>query len=128
MAYQSNTGGIMSGFKLTDGRGFHLTFSNGVILSTQFGSGNYCDNYDYPFTPKPFSDKAYLKHLFKMPASSNVEIMIFTEDKNLTNVMLKELKKNYDPDDVVMGYVGFDDWIDIVNWCNNYKPIPTSGG
>lgn len=31
-------------FKITDGRGFHIQFSNGYIVSVQFGPGNYCDN------------------------------------------------------------------------------------
>ena len=31
-------------FKITMGKGFHVKFENGVILSTQFGYGNYCDN------------------------------------------------------------------------------------
>lgn len=26
-------------------KGFHYTFENGVTVSVQFGSGNYCDNY-----------------------------------------------------------------------------------
>lgn len=32
-------------FKITDGKGFHLTFANGYGLSVQFGPGNYCDHY-----------------------------------------------------------------------------------
>lgn len=39
----------MSGFRITDNRGFHITFENGVTVSVQFGPGNYCDNYDAPF-------------------------------------------------------------------------------
>ncbi len=26
------------------GRGFHVTFDNGITVSVQFGGGNYCDN------------------------------------------------------------------------------------
>lgn len=33
-------------FRITGGKGFHITFKNGYTLSTQFGPGNYCDNYD----------------------------------------------------------------------------------
>ncbi len=36
----------MSGFKITGKTGFHVTFENGWTVSVQFGSGNYCDNYD----------------------------------------------------------------------------------
>ena len=28
-------------FKITDGKGFHITFKNGVTVSVQFGYGNY---------------------------------------------------------------------------------------
>ena len=36
----------MHGFRLTDGKGFHITFKNGWTISVQFGPGNYCDNYN----------------------------------------------------------------------------------
>ena len=33
-------------FKISGGKGFHVTFENGWTVSVQFGPGNYCDNYD----------------------------------------------------------------------------------
>ena len=33
-------------FRITDGKGFHLTFANGWTVSVQFGYGNYCENYN----------------------------------------------------------------------------------
>ena len=33
-------------FRITDNKGFHLTFKNGVTISVQFGIGNYGDNYN----------------------------------------------------------------------------------
>jgi len=38
----------MSGFAITRGKGFHLTFDNGWTASVQFGPYNYCSNYDRP--------------------------------------------------------------------------------
>lgn len=32
------------GFRITDGRGFQVTFENGWTVSVQFGPGNYCEN------------------------------------------------------------------------------------
>lgn len=32
-------------FKITDGKGFHITFENGWTVSVQFGYVSYCDNY-----------------------------------------------------------------------------------
>jgi hypothetical protein len=31
-------------FKITTGKGFHMTFDNGWVLSVQWGPHNYCDN------------------------------------------------------------------------------------
>lgn len=33
-------------FKITNGRGFQITFKNGWTASVQFGVGNYCDHHD----------------------------------------------------------------------------------
>jgi hypothetical protein len=33
-------------FKITDGKGFQMTFVNGWTVSVQFGPWNYCDNRD----------------------------------------------------------------------------------
>lgn len=33
-------------FKITGGKGFHITFENGYTISVQFGPGNYCDHYN----------------------------------------------------------------------------------
>lgn len=33
-------------FKITQGKGFHITFDNGWTASVQWGSGNYCENFD----------------------------------------------------------------------------------
>lgn len=33
-------------FRITDKKGFGITFKNGWAVSVQFGPGNYCDNYD----------------------------------------------------------------------------------
>jgi len=35
-------------FRITDNKGFHITFENGYTVSVQFGPGNYCDNYKAP--------------------------------------------------------------------------------
>lgn len=33
-------------FKITDKKGFHITFENGYTVSVQFGAGNYSENYN----------------------------------------------------------------------------------
>lgn len=37
-------------FCTSDQKGFQITFENGYTASVQFGVGNYCDNYDAPFS------------------------------------------------------------------------------
>lgn len=37
-------------FKITDNKGFHITFENGWTISVQFGPANYCENYDEPLS------------------------------------------------------------------------------
>jgi hypothetical protein len=32
-------------FYICEGKGFQMTFENGVTLSVQFGPANYCENY-----------------------------------------------------------------------------------
>lgn len=115
----------MTGFQITSGKGFHLTFPNGVTLSTQIGGGNYCSNRDYPITPMPYTDKNYLKNIMELPPSSNCEIMVWIgegdDQKTLTRKITKRTCKMACGDDDVIGYVGFEDWLKIVNWCKNYK-------
>lgn len=36
----------MANFKITQNKGFQMTFENGWTISVQFGYGNYCDNYN----------------------------------------------------------------------------------
>ena len=36
---------IRAGFRITDKKGFHITFENGWTVSVQFGPANYCDHY-----------------------------------------------------------------------------------
>ena len=37
-------------FTSTYNRGFHLTFENGITISVQFGTGNYCERRDFHST------------------------------------------------------------------------------
>jgi hypothetical protein len=35
-----------TGFSITQGKGFHITFANGYTVSVRFGWGNYGSNYE----------------------------------------------------------------------------------
>lgn len=42
----------MAAFRITDNKGFHITFPNGYTISVAFGSDNYCDNYNQSHSVK----------------------------------------------------------------------------
>jgi len=58
----------MTGFKICDQKGFHITFENGWTVSVQFGRGNYCDNYNHEGYDGP------------VPQSSDAEIAAWDSD------------------------------------------------
>ena len=60
--------------KITFGRGFQLTFSNGVTVSVQFGPGNYCDNYNMDYR---------LDNNYKILESKDAEVAAWTKEKQL---------------------------------------------
>ena len=47
-------------FKITEGKGFHMTFKNGYTISVQFGTMNYCSNrsMEYGAVAGPASETA----------------------------------------------------------------------
>ena len=53
-------------------KGFHIRFTNGWTVSVQFGSGNYCDNYNLSF-------EDYGK---KSAESDNAEVWCWDEEGN----------------------------------------------
>lgn len=73
-------------FKITSGKGFHISFENGYTISIQFGYGNYCKNYNV-------ENKTYSE-------CENAEIAIWDEDGVWHT---KDFTGN--DDDNVLGYV-----------------------
>lgn len=45
MSTANRTNADRLGFRITEGKGFQITFKNGYTVSVQFGPGNYSDNY-----------------------------------------------------------------------------------
>ena len=46
-------------FKITQGKGFHMTFANGWTVSVQWGAGNYCQNYNARPSEGLYTESAY---------------------------------------------------------------------
>jgi len=96
-------------FGITHDKGFHITFANGVTLSTQFGAGNYCDNRNYD----PDSYKRSIEDTF----CGNAEIAIWDKDGEwLTKQAYLELFNDEINDDVD-GWVDTAKWAQLVAWC-----------
>ena len=99
-------------FKITGGKGFHITFPNGLTLSTQFGYGNYCENED---------NISLLTNRPEIVASDDVEIAVFDKDGLwVTREMAKDVF-GIDIHDDVMGHITINDWLKIYQWCVNQK-------
>lgn len=91
-------------FKITDNKGFHLTFDNGLTLSCQIGSYNYCDN-RVADVHEAFEEMKH--HTVKC---KNCEVAIFDKADNfITSKVFKKLglDKEFKPCDngIVVGYV-----------------------
>lgn len=63
-----------AGFKITGGKGFHVTFENGWTVIVQFGGGNYSANYDEPIGGK------LLDPSYELPPSATAEIAAWPQE------------------------------------------------
>jgi len=98
-------------FRINGGKGFQVTFKNGVTVSVQFGVGNYCKDYNkFPVI------EDYIKESKEQAenGSPNAEIAIFNKDGWLT----KEFK---DDGDDVLGYKTPEQVLKALNWAKKYK-------
>lgn len=106
----------MSGkFSCNNGSGFHLELPNGVSVSTQFGPGNYGDNYNDDFREK--QTKSWSSYEVESAAYIHApgieEAWWITEEY----VDLKGKKAG----DMVIGYRSMDEWLHFLDWCRNFK-------
>ena len=85
-------------FKITGGKGFHMTFANGWTVSVQFGPGNYCENRNMAITveQEQFAGKK---------GSINAEIAAWNADGNWHDF----------GDDTVRGWCSTDDVADFIH-------------
>jgi len=83
-----------TGFRITSGKGFQMTFANGYTISVQFGYGNYCDNCDEA-PPTAFEYQQHNAMLGEL-GSNTAELAVW--DSNGEWVQMDE-------DQDVLGYV-----------------------
>lgn len=108
----------MSGFSTCDNKGFHINFPNGLTLSTQFGGGNYGSNYN-----RKIGDRS--DH-----HAETVEIAVFpthSTEPGSHHWVTQEIASKAglaDPQDSVMGHVGFEDWLRLFDATRAYTREP----
>ena len=103
-----------SKLSITNGKGFAITCDNGVLVSVQFGTGNYCDAREAGRSlmngGNPYASAAVSNH-----QCENAEIAVIFADGKW---------HNWGYDDVV-GYVAADEVARLIGYCQSWIPGST---
>lgn len=100
-------------FVSTDGKGFQITFANGLTASVQWGFGNYCNNYF----------KHNLATYFDNVQCDNAEVAVFNGD-DLINID-PFLPEGCDHDETVAGFVTPEQVVYFLRKVSEYDPNAT---
>lgn len=93
-------------FKITKGRGFHITFKNGYTISVQFGFHNYCEHYDK--WPMDIEDYERTNEELQKIGSYTAEIAILNPNKKLIKVKgWAEKVKGYCTPEEVLKWINY---------------------
>jgi hypothetical protein len=71
-------------FKITEGKGFHIQFENGWVVSVQWGAGNYGQNYSRS-CPNPPESRETLNRILGAKGAAEAEVAIW--NKTMDNEM-----------------------------------------
>jgi len=100
--------------------GFVITFENGLVLSTRFGSMNYCENKsatfgERPHRPEPLvSDDAEVAVWLATPRAGH------GDDRQWVTEWQQDIFQDSMEDDV-RGWVRIEDWLQLLDWCREWK-------
>lgn len=101
----------MKKFGITENKGFHITFENGLTASVQWGRGNYCDNH--------FNEE--LDFFGRTPArSDNAEVAVFGVNDGFLDID-QFLPDDCNSDGVVAGWLTPEQVVDFLMKVKNYK-------
>lgn len=91
-------------FKITDGKGFHITFANGWTASVQWGVNNNCENNLVFSHPTGLCIHRWAKENPDAGAkgSKTAEIMAWDKDGNWYNFGADQFKGYVTPNEVLM--------------------------
>ena len=97
-----------SEFRITSGKGFQITFDNNVVVSVQFGGGNYCSN------KKIKIGSARTMDIF---CCSNAEIAVFRDSDKAGKWLTKKVMPTQGDD--VVGYITPNELLKVLNKAAN---------
>lgn len=100
----------MKKLRITDKKGFQMTFENGLTASVQWGAGNYCDN----------RDNMNLLFSKESARSNTAEVAVFGVDDEFVDISLF-IADSDRSDNVVAGYLTPDQIADFLMSVKNYK-------
>lgn len=104
----------MKKLRITQNKGFGITFENGLMASVQWGLGNYCDNH--------FNKNLDFKGT--TPAESNNAEVAVIDSKTGDFVDIDEfLPEGCGGDDVVAGWLTPEQIVDFLVKVKNYKEV-----
>lgn len=96
---------------ITDNKGFHITFENGLTASVQWGRGNYCENH--------FNEKLDFRGTF--PAKSNdAEVAVIGISGELVEID-RFLPDECSSDGIVAGWLTPENIVDFLMNVKNAK-------
>lgn len=93
-------------FTATQNKGFQLTFENGLTISVQWGTGNYCEN-------RSFTTQYNSEMEQQIWSSENAEIAIWDKYNNWYNFESDTVKGWVTPDEVANWISKVSQWKDI---------------
>jgi hypothetical protein len=103
--------------------GFTLNFENGLVLSTRFGVMNYCENKS---TNVPDDLNKEDNELPLVSANAEVAVWLNNSESKTSydwvNGWQEDVFDDAEPADDVRGWVTMSEWLQIVDWCRDWKP------
>ena len=99
-------------FSVNENKGFRLLLPNGMVVSTQFGGGNYCENSEHGFN-LPTGEK-----------SDTVEVAFLWDNRRKHNWCTAEVFKAAhikNPGDNVAGWIRIDQWLRLLKAAQTLK-------
>ena len=105
----------MDNFRITQHKGFQITFPNGVTVSVQFGPGSYCTRGSL-HAPRDYLAPE-TAHFWEGP---DAEVAVFY-DGGKVREWLTSLWPGNPNGEYVIGYQDPTQVLELLNWAANYK-------